>query len=92
MKKLKKKKLTRFLMIAIVLYACYVLIQQQVRIHDIDAEMAAYQQKIESAQSENEELNNTKGLLETDEYYEKLARQRLGLVKPDEKVFVHISK
>lgn len=92
MKKLKKKKLTRFLMIAIVLYTCYVLIQQQVRIHDIDAEMAAYQQKIESAQSENEELNNTKGLLETDEYYEKLARQRLGLVKPDEKVFVDISK
>lgn len=92
MKKQKKKKFTKFLFIAIVLYACYVLIQQQVRIHDIDTEIASYQQKIESAQSENEDLKNTKDLLETDEYYEKLARQKLGLVRPDEKVFVDISK
>ncbi len=43
-------------------------------------------------QAKNEELKAQKENLNSDEYYEKLAREELGYLKPDEKVFIDSQK
>ena len=37
-------------------------------------------------------MAHTKDIMESDEYIEKIARQKLGFVKPDEQVFVDTSR
>jgi len=84
-------KLLRLFWVLLFVYACYVLVQQQFVLSDLAAENNALNVKIADAKSENEELNNMASMANTDEYYEKIARRKLGFVKPNEKVFVDIA-
>ena len=45
------------------------------------------QQDIEDEQARTEEIDKLKRYMETDEYAEEVARERLGLVKDNETVF-----
>ena len=73
-------------------YAGYVLVQQQFQIHNLNAQANEITSQIEKAQEENDELNAVAESIGTDEYIERIARQKLGFVKPDEQVFVDTSK
>ncbi len=47
---------------------------------------------IEYEQQRAEEIEELKGKVSTDEYIEKMAREKLGYIKEDEKVFIDVSK
>jgi cell division protein FtsB len=44
--------------------------------------------KIEEEKKENQELKKQKGMINTDEYLEKMAREKLGMVKKNERIFI----
>ncbi len=87
-----KRKLSRVLWTIAILYVGYVLVQQQIRLHDLRVEEKEVTAEIEQAQAENKELTHVMDIMDTDEYIEKVARQKLGFVKPDEQVFVDTSR
>nr|WP_242986873.1 septum formation initiator family protein [uncultured Blautia sp.] len=59
----------------------------QERLTGYDAKAAILQQQIEDEQNRTEEIDKLKKYMETDEYTEEVAREKLGLVKDNETVF-----
>ena len=59
----------------------------QERLTGYDAKAATLEQQIEDEQNRTEEIDKLKKYMETDEYAEEVAREKLGLVKDNETVF-----
>ena len=59
----------------------------QEKLAGYDAKAESLQQDIEDEQARTEEIDKLKRYMETDEYAEGVARERLGLVKDNETVF-----
>lgn len=87
-----KFKYRSFLWAAVAVWACYVVISQQVQLSEQKQQIAEFSGKIEAAEKENKELNSTLSSVGTDEYIESVARQNLGYTKSNEQVFVDSSK
>ncbi|HIU49292.1 MAG TPA: septum formation initiator family protein, partial [Candidatus Avimonoglobus intestinipullorum] len=49
------------------------------------------QEKIEYEKQRMQEVDEMKDKVDTDEYIEKVAREKLGLIKDDEIVFIDVS-
>ena len=92
MNKRKKSKLGLFVIIGFFVYFAYVFIDQQKVLYAKEIEMNSIQMKIEEETKLNKELKKQKEMLGSDEYVEKIAREKLGMVKPGERIFVDINK
>lgn len=85
-----KKALTlkKIVIIGILVICSFALIRQQFAMHRVKNEVEKSQQELVDLQKQNAmleaELESAKN--QTDEYLEKLARERLGMVKPGEQV------
>lgn len=62
----------------------------QGRIEGYDAQTAALEKQIQEEQERTEEIEELKEYMQTDEYAEEVARDRLGLVKENEIVFEEV--
>ena len=89
---MKKNKLFRNILIIAFIAWLVILIKQQLNIFQYKDELKTLSSKIEVAE---EELNQNKQNLETEkkntsspEYIEKLAREKLGMYLPNERVYV----
>lgn len=76
---------------ALVLYLLYVIVSQQTNLDIKFSELKDIQAKIEEESNLNRELKNEEELLNTDEYIEKTAREKLGMIKPGERIFIDIN-
>ena len=96
-KKRKKKRKVRYNSLGMLAIALVVLVLLgglmlesnvlQERLTGYDAKAAILQQQIEDEQNRTEEIDKLKKYMETDEYTEEVAREKLGLVKDNETVF-----
>ena len=93
-KKRKKKKKVGYNSLAIALVVLVLLGGLMLESNDLkerltgyDAKAATLQQQIEDEQTRTEEIDKLKKYMETDEYAEEVAREKLGLVKDNETVF-----
>ena len=96
-KKRKKKKKVRYNSLGMLAIALVVLVllgglmlksnDLKERLTGYDAKAATLQQQIEDEQTRTEEIDKLKKYMETDEYTEEVAREKLGLVKDNETVF-----
>ncbi|MDP4095042.1 MAG: septum formation initiator family protein [Bacillota bacterium] len=92
MNKRKKSKLGFFIVVALIIYFAYTIISQQKLLNNKKAALNAANDKYKQEQKINKDLNDEKGKVNSDEYYEKVAREQLGMVKPGEKIFVDPNK
>jgi len=88
----KKFKLKRLLIIALAVYVLYTLVLQQKTLNAYKAEKKNYEQQIVQAQSDNQELNSLKSNVDSTEYITDVAREKLGMYLPNERVYIDISK
>ena len=96
-KKRKKKKKVGYNSLGMIAIALVVLVllgglmlksnDLKERLTGYDAKAAILQQQIEDEQTRTEEIDKLKKYMETDEYAEEVAREKLGLVKDNETVF-----
>ena len=96
-KKRKKKKKVGYNSLGMIAIALVVLVllgglmlesnDLKERLTVYDAKAATLQQQIEDEQTRTEEIDKLKKYMETDEYAEEIAREKLGLVKDNETVF-----
>lgn len=76
------------LMSGLIFYFVVTLIQQQENISMIRAEMSALEHKVTKEKEKQEELLEQKSQVNTDAFIESLAREKLGMVKEGERLFV----
>lgn len=92
MSKKRKSKLGLLIGVAILLYFTYTVIDQQKIIYSKRVEMNNIQSKIKEEAKINEELKKQKESVKSDEYAEKVAREKLGMIKHGERVFVDVNR
>ena len=66
-------------------------VMQQPKILENQDRIADLQEKIEYEKQRMQEVDEMKDKVDTDEYIEKVAREKLGLIKDDEIVFIDVS-
>ena len=91
MKKFFSKLLSTLIITFMFFYAGYVLINQEKQLRDLDKEINKYQALLDEATIRTEELEEVRSKINTDEYIEAYAREKLGLVMPYEIIFVDAS-
>ena len=85
--------MTKALLILVVcVYVGFTLIKQQITLSDCGDMADDYKTKIAEAESENQRLEEELKKAGTDEYLERVAREELGLVKANERVFIDITQ
>lgn len=96
MKKVKNKRkkagLGLVIFVGALLYFSWLIISQQNMLDEKIKEMQDIRTKIEAEKKLNKELKEEKEILKSDEFVEKVAREKLGMVKSGEKVFVDVNK
>lgn len=78
-------------MIVLIMYLCYALISQHATLRSSDAAISALEEEIALAEGRLSEVEDLDTLSQSDAYIEKVAREKLGLVLPDETVFVDVT-
>lgn len=82
MKKFFKPK--KILYVLLIGYICYIFANQQITMNRIKKQVADKQLQEQKIKEKNEKLQDEVKMSKTDNYVEKLARERLGLIKEGE--------
>ncbi|WP_127837168.1 FtsB family cell division protein [Clostridium prolinivorans] len=80
----KKFSLKKVLLVLAAVYIGYILISTQLAMNKIKKELTVSQQELIKLKDKNQKLQDEVNLSKTDAYIEKLARERLGLIKEGE--------
>lgn len=78
--------LKKLIIIAIIAIFAFNYVKQSITLNRIEKEIIENQNELENLKSKNNELESDLKKVDTDEYIEKLARERLGMIKDGEKV------
>ena len=78
-------------MVGLIMYLCYALISQQTTLRASNVQISQLEADITEAQGRLAEVQDLDTLSRSDEYIERVAREKLGLVLPDETVFVDVT-
>ena len=89
MKKLKKikKPYKKIILLFIAIYVVYTLIAQQKTLNAYSIEQRNYSEQIKQEQESKETLLKTKERVNSTEYIEDVAREKLGMYLPNERVY-----
>lgn len=87
----KKLRINRFIIIAVLIYFIYTLFSQQQTLNSYEQEASTYTNQIEEANEKNDELKNVKNNINSTEYIENMAREKLGMYLPNERVYIDIT-
>lgn len=86
MKKIKKPY-KKILLLIIAIYVVYTLVAQQKTLNAYNQEQEIYSKQISEEKANNEELLKTKESVNSTEYIENIAREKLGMYLPNERVY-----
>ncbi|MGL5244464.1 MAG: FtsB family cell division protein [Sarcina sp.] len=84
----KKLTFTNIILILLISIFCISFIRQEFAINRIDKQIVEKQKELEKLKETNDKLKNEAEMTSSDEYIEKQARERLGMIKPGEKVVI----
>lgn len=90
--KIIKKFYIKILIIFFIAYAIYIFISQQNTLNAYSKEVTKYNVEIENAKNTKESLIEMKDNINSPEYIEEIAREKLGMYLPNERVFIDIGK
>ena len=82
----------RLFILVFAIYVIYTFFAQQQTLNAYKAEEQKYANEIEEAKQEQEELIKVKNNLNSDEYIEQIAREKLDMYLPNERVYIDIGK
>ena len=92
-KKINLKKMGIFLFVLFLLsYISYTFLNQHIKLSQRKKIATDYEEKILNEKLKGEQLKKELENSKSDEYREKMAREKLGLVKPNERVFIDVTK
>ena len=86
--KKSKKILRNLLIIAIAIYVIYIFINQQKTLNEYSKNTEELNQQIALEKQTNEDLNQQKENVNSLEFIEEMAREKLDMYHPNERVYV----
>lgn len=89
---LKRIKIKKFLLLGFCLYAIVSFVRQEASIRAIEEERASKQEELVQIEREVEELQDKIDNKENIEYIEKIARDELDMVRPNEIIYQDAEK
>lgn len=87
-----KKIIKHIIFILIAIYAICTFISQQKLLNSYAAESKQYSNQIDNAKETQNELNDTLQNLNSTNYIEEIARDKLDMYLPNERVYIDITK
>lgn len=84
----KKKLLKRLIILLISIYVIFTLVNQQKTLNQYSQNSEELNTKIAEAEEEKEELTNQKDNVDSLEFIEQTAREKLDMYYPNERVYV----
>ena len=89
---MKKRRnwLKIFIILFLAVYASYSLVKQEVEMKKYEKEKASYMEQIDLAKQKQEEYRNYSEYINSEEYIEKIAREKLGMLLPEERIYIEI--
>ena len=87
-----KSILKKVIFVALGIYVIYTFISQQKLLNTYDKESNEYKNQIEDANQVQTELAETLQSLNSTEYIEQIAREKLDMYLPNERVYIDMSK
>ena len=88
----KSNKIFNIILILFVIYALFTFSNQQQKINSYKKDIAYYTEQIEDLNREKEELLAIQENVNSPEYIEEMAREKLDMYLPNERVYIDISK
>jgi len=88
----KRNVMFKLIVIFILVYATYTLVNQQTKLNIYENELKYYSEKIDTLKEEKEHLLAIKENVNSVEYIEEIAREKLDMYLPNERVFIDINK
>jgi cell division protein FtsL len=86
------KKLKKILLFGFIFYLAFTFLSQQLTLMKLDNKYKELKAKAADVLKENENLKKTLEEVNSDSYIEKIAREKLGLVKKGEIIYIDINK
>lgn len=90
--KLIKKHYKKILICIAAAYVISIFVSQQKTLNGYNAEIKNYDAQIAEAKETNESLTQIKENVNSPEYIEQVAREKLGMYLPNERVYIDIGK
>lgn len=87
-----KKLVKRIVIVSIFIYILCILINQQKTLNSYKSTQAYYHEQIEEQSEYQKKLEETKTNINSKEYIEKMAREKLDMYLPNETVYVDVEK
>ncbi|MCX7885463.1 MAG: septum formation initiator family protein [Caloramator sp.] len=87
---MKKRKLV--ILIFILLFFGVIFVKQQIIINRLNKEYKQYNDQLTKLKMQNEQLKEQFNMMQREDYIEDLAREKLGLAKPGEILFIDKNK
>ena len=87
----KRLRIGRFVIIGVILYFIYVCVTQQQSLDSYKREAEKYQEDIVEAKKENNKLQHIQNNVDSTEYIEDVAREKLGMYLPNERVYIDVT-
>lgn len=84
----RKNKYILIGLFALLVYISFILINQELKYRELKADRELYTVQIEELKQTIDELTEMIDVISTPEYIEKMARERLQMVKPDELIYI----
>lgn len=86
-----KKRMSLKNVVVIILISIFIIsyIRQEITMNKIQKDIQAKQTQLNELKDKNKKLQNEVSQSSTDEYIEKMARERLGMIKEGEKVITN---
>lgn len=89
----RNKKILKVIIILIVLsYFIYIIVKQQTILNSYKSEQDYVSEQIQEQQEYKNELADMKANINSDEYIEQIARDKLDMYLPNERVYVDANK
>ncbi len=89
---LKINKMMNLILLIVVVYSIFTFIGQQSKLNSYNKDISHYTAKIEELKEKKEELVTTQENVNSPEYIEQIAREKLDMYLPNETVYIDISK
>ncbi len=88
----KLNKAMNLIVILLIIYVIFTAIKQQAKINSYNKDIAYYTTQQENLQEKKEELSEIQKNVNSEEYIEEVAREKLDMYYPNETVYIDVSK
>jgi len=89
--KQKSKRIRALIALSLIIYVSYIFVVQEIEYQKYKDLKVSYTEQIKLAQMKTEEYKKYAEYIKSDQYIEKIAREKLNMVYPEEKIYIEIN-